>query len=90
MRIFAALADPTRQQIVELLAERDMAAGEVARHFILTRAAVSQHLQQLLEVGMVQVRSDGQRRIYSFDSTGLDELESWLSQCRKLCTGRQA
>lgn len=86
MRILAALADPTRQRIVELLAGREMAAGEIAGHFILSRAAVSQHLQQLLEVGLVTVRTDGQRRIYSFDPSGFHELELWLERCRKLAT----
>jgi DNA-binding transcriptional ArsR family regulator len=82
MQVLAALADPTRRRIVELLANGEMAAGEVAGHFILSRAAVSQHLQHLLDAGLVRVRTVGQRRIYSFNLTGLNELESWLQQCR--------
>jgi DNA-binding transcriptional ArsR family regulator len=82
MQVLAALADPTRRRIVELLANGEMAAGEVAGHFILSRAAVSQHLQHLLDAGLVRVRTVGQRRIYSFNLTGLNELESWLQQWR--------
>lgn len=87
MRVLAALADPTRRRIVELLATGEMAAGEVAEHFILSRAAVSQHLQHLLDAGLVQVRTVGQRRIYSFDASGLNELESWLRRYRSLADG---
>jgi len=87
MQVLAALADPTRRRIVELLASREMAAGEVAAHFILSRAAVSQHLQHLLDAGLVHVRTVGQRRIYSFHPAGLDELESWLRHCRELAEG---
>jgi DNA-binding transcriptional ArsR family regulator len=54
MQVLAALADPTRRRIVELLANGEMAAGEVAGHFILSRAAVSQHLQHLLDAGLVR------------------------------------
>jgi len=84
MQVLAALADPTRRRIVELLANGEMAAGEVAGHFILSRAAVSQHLQHLLDAGLVQVRTVGQRRIYSFNVTGLNELEAWLQRCRSV------
>lgn len=84
MQVLVALADPTRRRIVELLAHGEMAAGEVAGHFILSRAAVSQHLQHLLDAGLVQVRTVGQRRMYSFNLTGLNELESWLQRCRSM------
>lgn len=84
MQVLAALADPTRRRIVELLANGEMAAGEVAGHFILSRAAVSQHLQHLLDAGLVHVRTVGQRRMYSFNVTGLNELESWLRRCRSI------
>lgn len=84
MQVLAALADPTRRRIVELLANGEMAAGEVAGHFILSRAAVSQHLQHLLDAGLVRVRTVGQRRMYSFNITGLNELELWLQRCRSM------
>jgi DNA-binding transcriptional ArsR family regulator len=88
MQVLAALADPTRRRIVELLANSEMAAGEVAGHFILSRAAVSQHLQHLLDAGLVQVRTVGQRRIYSFNVSGLNELEAWLQRCRSIAMAR--
>ncbi len=61
MNAFAALADPTRRRIVEILAERELAAGEIARRFDMTAPAVSQHLKILRTAELVRVRNDAQR-----------------------------
>lgn len=66
-----ALADPTRREILHLVAEREIAASEVARTFDLTRPAVSQHLKVLLDAGLLQVREEGTRRLYSSDRDSL-------------------
>ena len=68
MRALDVLADPTRREIIELLARKDMAASEVAERFILTRSAVSQHLQILRASGLIRMRRMGQRRIYSLNT----------------------
>jgi DNA-binding transcriptional ArsR family regulator len=81
---FAALADPTRQRIVELLATREYGAGELARRFDMTPPAVSQHLRLLREAGLVRVRREAQRRIYALDPAGLVELDAWLTRFRHL------
>ena len=86
MRAFAALADPTRREIVELLAERERTAGDVARKFAITQPAVSQHLRALREAGLVRVRQDAQRRIYSLEPRGLAEIDAWLSRYRAFWT----
>ena len=88
MQAFAALADPTRQRIVELLAEREYLAGELARRFDMTPPAVSQHLRTLREAGLVTVRRDAQRRIYALDPAGLAEVDAWLSRFRRFWTIR--
>ena len=79
---FAALADPTRLRIVELLAEREMAASEIARRFDMTAPAVSQHLKILRNAELVQVRNDAQRRIYALEPRGLADLDTWLARYR--------
>jgi DNA-binding transcriptional ArsR family regulator len=83
-----ALADPTRRQIVELLATRERNAGEIASHFRVSRPAVSRHLRVLREHGLVQARNVGQRRIYSLDPAPLHELDEWLDRYRSFWTNR--
>ncbi|HYL27051.1 MAG TPA: metalloregulator ArsR/SmtB family transcription factor [Candidatus Nitrosotalea sp.] len=82
MQAFAALADPTRRKIVDLLARGERSAGELARRFTITQPAVSQHLRALRDAGLVRVRRDAQRRIYSLDARGLAEIDAWLSRYR--------
>jgi DNA-binding transcriptional ArsR family regulator len=83
MQGFAALADPTRRKIVEMLAVRELPAGEIARRFDMTAPAVSQHLKLLRDAGLVHVRRDAQRRIYALNPTGLAELDEWLARFRR-------
>ena len=82
MEAFAALSDPTRRHIVELLADGERSAGELARRFTLTQPAVSQHLRTLRDAGLVRVRRDAQRRMYSIDGRGLAQINEWLSRYR--------
>lgn len=86
MESFAALADPTRRQIVEMLASGELAAGDIARRFEMSAPAVSQHLKALKSAHLVRVRVDAQRRIYSLDAAGLSELERWLENIRRFWT----
>jgi DNA-binding transcriptional ArsR family regulator len=84
----AALADPTRRRIVELLARREQSAGDLASRFEISRPAVSRHLRVLREHGLVRARSDAQRRIYSLDPAPLDELQAWLERYRGFWNAR--
>jgi DNA-binding transcriptional ArsR family regulator len=83
-----ALADPTRRRIVELLADRERGAGEIAAQFETSRPGVSRHLRVLREHGLVNARGQGQRRLYSLDPAPLAELDSWLSRYRGFWTNR--
>jgi DNA-binding transcriptional ArsR family regulator len=83
-----ALADPTRRRIVELLADGERSAGEIASHFRTARPGVSRHLRVLREHGLVQTRADGQRRLYSLDPAPLAELDAWLARYRGFWTNR--
>jgi DNA-binding transcriptional ArsR family regulator len=84
----AALADDTRRQIVALLAGGERAAGELAGQFPVSRPAISRHLRVLREAGLVQVRTQGQRRVYTLDPRPLAELDAWLTPYRRLWAQR--
>src|SRR5271155_2521900 len=84
METFVALADPLRASIVQLLAHGDMNAGEIAARFPVTRPAVSRHLSVLLRSKLVRVRGEAQRRVYSLNTEGLDEISAWIGQCRAI------
>jgi DNA-binding transcriptional ArsR family regulator len=88
MQAFTALADPTRRRIVELLAEREYAAGDLVERFSLSQPAVSQHLRVLREAGLVRVRPDAQRRMYALEPRGLAEIDAWLSRYRRFWSTR--
>ena len=88
MRALAALADPTRRRIVELLVEGEQSAGELASHFETSRPGVSRHLRVLREQGLVHARDDGRRRLYSLDLQPLVELDEWLERYRAFWTNR--
>src|SRR5271168_2902424 len=77
---FAALADPTRRQVLERLAEGPRAVGEIAGGLPVSRPAVSQHLKVLKQAGLVSDRQDGARRIYAIDPHGLGAMRAWLDQ----------
>ena len=77
---FAALAEPMRVAIVERLAERPMAVGELAAGLPVTRPAVSQHLKVLKEAGLVRDQAQGTRRIYRIDPAGLGRIRIWLDR----------
>lgn len=82
--MFEAVAEPHRRVLLDLLAERERAAGElVAGLPALTQPAVSRHLRILREVGLVEVRPDGQRRIYSLRADRLIEIDNWISRYRR-------
>lgn len=82
MEIFAALADPTRLRIFELIAEGEKTVGEIVKQFSFKPPTISQHLQVLKQARLVKARAEGQKRIYAVDDEGLKELEAWLNQQR--------
>ena len=88
MRAFAALADPTRRRIVELLSAGERSAGEIVDEFDVSAPAISQHLKALRDAGLVQVRIDAQRRIYTLDPDGLENIDAWLNDIRKFWSSR--
>lgn len=83
-----ALADPTRLRIVELLAERERSAGEIAAGFASSRPAVSRHLRVLRELGLISCRTVAQRRIYRLEPGPLQELALWVERWRPFWANR--
>lgn len=88
MQSLAAIADPTRRRIVELLAERDRTAGELVEEFDLSAPAISQHLNVLREAGLVATRAAGQSRIQSLNPAGFADLDAWLEKTRAVWSRR--
>lgn len=72
------LADPTRRRIVELLAEGERPAGEIASHFEVSGPAISRHLRVLRESGIATYRRDAQRRVYALNPEPIEEVDRWM------------
>jgi DNA-binding transcriptional ArsR family regulator len=73
-----AIAEPRRRQILRLVRDAEMSAGEIASHFDVTRSAVSQHLRVLKDAGLLLERRNGTRRIYRMRPEGLAELRGFI------------
>jgi DNA-binding transcriptional ArsR family regulator len=84
----AALADPTRQRIVEMLALGPLSSGEIARRFEVSAPAISQHLKTLRSARLVRVRAEAQRRIYELDPDGVNEISAWIERIRAFWTAK--
>lgn len=86
MHPFDVLGDPVRRRILELLAEREHASGEmvetIGREFGISQPAVSQHLKVLRESGFATVRAEAQRRVYAIDTAPLREVDQWFGRFR--------
>src|SRR5438128_2343712 len=84
----AALADPTRQRIIEMLAAGELASGQIADRFEISSPAISQHLKVLKQANFVRARVEGQHRIYELNPAGFAELENWLESFRQFWRSR--
>jgi DNA-binding transcriptional ArsR family regulator len=87
---FAALADPTRRQLLERLAAGDQTVTELMAGLDMSQAAVSAHLRVLREAGLVEARPDGRRRRYRLRPAGLTELRDWLEELERFWQDRLA
>jgi DNA-binding transcriptional ArsR family regulator len=85
---FAALADPARRQVVDLLRSGERSAGEIERVLEVNQPAASKHLKALREAGLVRVRKDAQRRLYRLDPAPLAEMDAWLAPYRAFWTDK--
>lgn len=76
--IFKALNDETRRQILELLRESDLSAGEIAEHFQISKPSISHHLEILKNADLISQKKKGQFIIYSLNTTVFEEVLSWI------------
>jgi DNA-binding transcriptional ArsR family regulator len=76
--VVQAISEPRRREILELVQDRELSAGEIAARFDITRPAISQHLTVLKHAGLVTERREGTRRLYRARPEGLSELRSFL------------
>ena len=82
--IFKALNDPTRREILQLLQERDMTAGEIVERFKISGPSISHHLDLLKQAKLVIAEKEGQYIYYSLNTTVMDEIVKWLLQWKTL------
>jgi len=79
---FAALADPTRRAVLDLLRQGSRPAGHIARAFPISRPAISKHLRLLRRAHLVEQRREGRQRFYHLNAEPLKAVDSWLEQYR--------
>jgi|SRR5581483_4894072 len=85
MDVFAAIADPTRRDMLAMLASGEHTAGDFVRAFPnISQPAVSQHLKVLRNAKLVDVRVEAQRRVYSLRPRALEKVDRWIAQYRRL------
>lgn len=80
--LFRTLSDPTRLRIVEAMLGGELAVSELVQRVDIAQSGVSRHLRILHEAGIVQVRPEGQRRLYSLRQQPFQELDAWLAGYR--------
>ena len=88
MDAFAALADPTRRRILDLLADGELEAGAIAERFPVSRPAVSRHLRVLRSAELVEARVEAQRRVYALRPERLKDVDDWLMHYRGFWANR--
>ena len=77
-RIFKALNDPIRRQIIELLKQGDLNVGEIHRHFNITMPTLSHHLDVLKQAGIISSEKKGQFIFYSLNMTIIEDILQWV------------
>ncbi|WP_043626553.1 ArsR/SmtB family transcription factor [Nonomuraea candida] len=88
MSAYAALAEPHRRQILDLLREGERPVTELVKRLDLSQPGVSKHLKVLREAGLVVVRTEGKQRVYALRPDPLAEVDQWLEPYRRLWSSR--
>lgn len=82
--LFKALNDATRREILELLKEKDLTAGEIADHFNISKPSISHHLDILKQAGLVDSSKNGQFITYTLNTTVVDEILKWVLELKNM------
>jgi DNA-binding transcriptional ArsR family regulator len=88
--VYRAVSDSTRRRILELLAQGERSVTELVPRFPMSQPALSQHLRMLREAGLVRVRRQGRRRVYSLRAGPLEEARDWLERIDRMLYGPPA
>ena len=88
MTAYAALAEPHRREILDLLRRSERSVGDLVQRLDLSQPGVSKHLKVLREAGLVAVRADGKRRLYALRPAPLAEVDAWLEPYRAFWSAR--
>ena len=86
--VFRAVADPSRRRILDLLAESERAVSELLAHFTFSQPALSKHLKQLCDAGLVEVTAEGRTRRYALRADGLQSVSQWVAAYERFWTER--
>lgn len=87
-RVWAALADPHRRGLLDLLRQDESSVGDLVTRIGLSQPTTSKHLRVLREAGLVKVRTQAQRRVYTIDTGPIADLDAWLAPYRRLWNDR--
>jgi DNA-binding transcriptional ArsR family regulator len=82
--VFQAIADPTRREIIQMLAGKSLNLNAVAEKFDISRPAISRHIKILAECGLINIRKEGRERYCDAKPDKLNEVSDWVDQYRKL------
>jgi len=85
-QVFAAISDPTRRELLDLLAEREYAVNDLVSRFEVSQPAVSHHLRILREAGLVKKREAGRQRLYRLEARPLREVYDWVAHYERFWT----
>jgi DNA-binding transcriptional ArsR family regulator len=83
LQLFQALADPARLRMVEAMRSGECAVGDIVERMDIHQSGVSRHLRILAEAGVVQMRPDGQKRLYSLRREAFDQVDAWVAGYRR-------
>jgi DNA-binding transcriptional ArsR family regulator len=81
--VFQAIADPTRRQIIEMVARRSLNVNEIAENFEVSRQAVSLHVKILIECGLVVIKKQGRERYCEAKLDQLNDVAAWVDYCKQ-------
>lgn len=86
--VFQAIADPTRREIIQLVARQSLTQNAVADHFDISRPAVSKHIRILTECGLIEIRQQGRERYCEAKLEQLNQVSAWVEQYRQFWMGK--
>jgi DNA-binding transcriptional ArsR family regulator len=88
--VFAAIGDPTRRRVLDMLSREELPAGRIAGHFRISRPAISQHLHVLRRARLVVVQRRGRKHVYRLNPQPLHEVYDWIEHYSRFWPAKMA